>query len=198
MKLIVFPGTYLTIHSNGMLHYTRTTCMSSYHFPPFPLFPSWGHDFRPAYRKLSSLRSLCPKVPCIALTATATPKVIEDIQTTLQLETAPLFKGSFDRPNIFYKVKYKDVLDNPLQDLVKFIHKRHAESSSLNHCSGIVYVHKRSDTTMIANAINRGNHNTTSIRAEPYHAGLKDAQRTQIQQAWSNNQIQVAVATVAF
>lgn len=51
---------------------------------------------------------------------------------------------------------------------------------------------------MIANAINRGNHNTTSIRAEPYHAGLKDAQRTQIQQAWSNNQIQVAVATVAF
>lgn len=96
------------------------------------------------------------------------------------------------------KIKYKDVLDNPLKDLVKFIHKRHVESSSLNHCSGIVYVHKRSDTTMIANAINRGNHNTTSIRAEPYHAGLKDAQRTQIQQAWSNNQIQVAVATVAF
>jgi bloom syndrome protein len=130
----------------------------------------------------------------MACTATATPQVIQDIQTILQLQDAPLHKGSFDRPNIFYKVKYKDALDNPLGDLVKYIQKRHSDQSSSSNCSGIVYVHKRTDTTMIANAINRG----TGIRAEPYHAGLKDALRSQIQHAWSTNEVQVAVATVAF
>ena len=129
----------------------------------------------------------------MACTATATPQVIRDIQSILQLQEAPLHKGSFDRPNIFYKVKYKDALDNPLQDLIQYVKRRHNDSCVGDHCSGIVYVHKRADTSMIANAISRA-----GIRAEPYHAGLKDAQRKKIQEEWSNNQVQVAVATVAF
>jgi RecQ family ATP-dependent DNA helicase len=135
----------------------------------------------------------------MACTATATPQVILDIQTSLQLQHAPVHKGSFDRPNIFYKVKYKDCLDDPLQDLVQYIAKRHeqannnANNKNEEYCSGIVYVHKRTDTTMLARAISRA-----GIRAEAYHAGLKDAQRTKVQEEWSNNTIQVVVATVAF
>jgi superfamily II DNA helicase RecQ len=77
----------------------------------------------------------------------------------------------------------------------RFIAKRHAQAKKDNvACSGIVYVHKRADTALLAKAISH----QAKIRAEPYHAGLKDAQRTQVQQDWSNNQVQVAVATVAF
>jgi superfamily II DNA helicase RecQ len=136
----------------------------------------------------------------MACTATATPQVINDIRETLQLLESPCHIGSFDRPNIFYKVRYRDALDatypgGAIADLCEFIAKRHAQAKKDNvACSGIVYVHKRADTALLAKAISH----QAKIRAEPYHAGLKDAQRTQVQQDWSNNQVQVAVATVAF
>ena len=71
----------------------------------------WGHDFRKAYMRLDYLRESFSDVPVIACTATATTKVIDDIKNVLQLQNSPCFIGSFDRPNIFYKVLYKDVLD---------------------------------------------------------------------------------------
>ena len=137
----------------------------------------------------------------MACTATATPQVIEDIRETLQLISSPCHIGSFDRPNIFYKIRYRDALDatspgGALADLCKYIAKRHTQAQKDNvPCSGIVYVHKRADTAMLAQAIS---HHSRNIRAEPYHAGLTNAQRTQVQHDWSNNQVQVAVATVAF
>jgi RecQ family ATP-dependent DNA helicase len=161
---------------------------------------SWGHDFRPAYRKLSYLRTKFPTVPCIALTATATARVIDDIRTTLKLEKAETHVSSFDRPNIFYKVRYRDSLDamkpgGALADLVKFLKRRHERAKREGvSCSGIVYVHKRSDTALLAKVISNG----AGVRAEPYHAGLKSAQRDLVQQNWTSGKTSVAVATVAF
>ena len=160
-----------------------------------------GHDFRSSYRQLNYLRSTFPKTPCMALTATATPKVIKDITNELSLHNCPLHIGSFDRPNIFYKVKYKDSLDNPLEDLVKYVRGRHASAKNkakenqnqAEECSGIVYVHKREETYMIARAITKA-----GITASPYHAGLKKMDRATVQEGWSSGKIQVAVATVAF
>jgi RecQ family ATP-dependent DNA helicase len=161
---------------------------------------SWGHDFRPAYRKLSYIRTKFPNVPCIALTATATARVIDDIRTTLKLEKAETHISSFDRPNIFYKVRYRDSLDamkpgGALADLVKFLKRRHERAKREGvPCSGIVYVHKRSDTALLAKVISNG----AGVRAEPYHAGLKSAQRDRVQQDWTSGKVSVAVATVAF
>ncbi|KAG7363525.1 ATP-dependent DNA helicase RecQ [Nitzschia inconspicua] len=155
---------------------------------------SWGHDFRPAYRRLNYLRTKFPKTPCMALTATATPNVILDITKELSLEGCPIHVGSFDRPNINYTVKFKDAMDNPIQDLVKIISKTHQKcESDKAPCSGIVYVHKREDTAMIASAISKA-----GISACAYHAGLKKNDRLAVQEGWSNGNIQVAVATVAF
>ena len=90
---------------------------------------TWGHDFRSAYRRLGYLRQTYSSVPCMALTATATPNVIKDITNQLQLHNCPLLVGSFDRPNIFYKVRYKDGLDNPIQDLIKYVTSRHSTAA---------------------------------------------------------------------
>jgi ATP-dependent DNA helicase RecQ len=106
----------------------------------------------------------------MACTATATPQVVQDIQTLLKLETSPVLQGSFDRPNIFYKIKYKDAYGvtsggssggggcntptSALQDMVSWIVQQHVKAQARNEkCSGIVYVHKREDTAFIANRI---------------------------------------------
>ena len=158
---------------------------------------TWGHDFRPAYRKLSWLCSL--NLPIMACTATATPKVIQDIRETLRLpeDQVPCHLSSFNRPNISYQVRFKDSLNamrpgGAIADLVALIKEKHGQS--LLPCSGIVYVHKRDDTSYIAKQIS----SSTNIPAAAYHAGLKDAERTQVQQDWTTGKIKVAVATVAF
>lgn len=163
---------------------------------------TWGHDFRPAYRKLDWLRNSFPDVPCMACTATATPKVILDIRKTLLLteEEVPCNMSSFNRPNISYEVRYKDSLDamkpgGALSDLISLIRQQHQKASNeKSFCSGIVYVHKRQDTSFIANHIT----STTGIQAASYHAGLKDSDRKTIQENWTAGKIKVAVATVAF
>ncbi len=165
------------------------------------LVSTWGHDFRPSYRDLSWLRTSFPNVPCMACTATATANVIKDMRQILLLkeDEAPCHVGSFDRPNIFYKVAFKDTLDattprGAIGDMIDFIKKQHARGAKDSvPCSGIVYCHTRSDTSALASQIT----SMAGVRAAPYHAGLKDAERSQVQQRWMSGEVQVAVATVA-
>ena len=162
----------------------------------------WGHDFRPAYRKLGYLRDTFPDVPCLACTATATPKVVKDIRESLRMpeESFPCHMASFNRPNISYEVRYKDALDGvvpngSIADLIRFVKDQHAESKrKKNPCSGIVYVHKRQDTDVLANQIRKH----AGVTAAAYHGGMKDADRKKVQGDWTGGVIKVAVATVAF
>jgi RecQ family ATP-dependent DNA helicase len=136
----------------------------------------------------------------MACTATATKKVIQDIQEILILKDRPLLVGSFDRKNVFYKVRYKDVLDTmsprgALGDLAAFIQNQHNKHTTEGKpYSGIVYVHKKTDTSELARAITK----ETGIRTETYHGGMKDAERQCVQQAWTIGEVQIVIATVAF
>lgn len=160
---------------------------------------TWGHDFRPAYRQLTWLRQALPAVPVMALTATATPGVVRDIQTILRLESDPLNIGSFDRANIAYRVAYKDVLEQKpggaLRHLTDFIQKRHLAAEKQGWpCSGIVYVHKRDDTQLLVEHIRRN----TSLTVAAYHGGLSASARAQVQADWTSGRVSIAIATVAF
>lgn len=144
----------------------------------------WGHDFRPEYRKIRAIvEKLDHKLPIIALTATATPKVQLDIQKNLTMEDANLFKTSFNRPNLYYEVRPK--VDAQRQ-LVRFI-KQHKGKS------GIIYCLSRKKVEELA-AFLRVN----DIKAVPYHAGLDAATRMANQDAFLNEDCEVVVATIAF
>ena len=163
---------------------------------------TWGHDFRPAYRKLQWLRTSFPDIPCTVCTATATGKVIEDIRRVLLLKPGevPCHMGSFNRPNISYEVRFKESLDamsvnGAMGDLVDLVQHQHMACAKRSlPCSGIIYVHKRQDCDSLAKEITK----KTGIRAAAYHGGLKDIERGEIQRGWMKGSIQVAVATIAF
>jgi RecQ family ATP-dependent DNA helicase len=135
-----------------------------------------------------------------ACTATATTEVMKDIRETLKLEQCPCHRGSFDRSNIFYKVCYKDVLDGrcnggAIRNLVAFIKRQHARAErSFKPCSGIIYVHTRFDTQLLAQQLQE----KTGLRTAGYHGGQNSSQRSQIQQDWTSGVVMIAIATVAF
>jgi superfamily II DNA helicase RecQ len=271
-----FRSTLKSIHNNKNKH--ATLSLSLFAFDEAHCLSTWGHDFRPTYRKLSWLCETFPKVPVMACTATATPKVIQDIRACLRMTretTYPCLKGTFNRPNITYVIKYKDTLDSmskmnlnkvssvststsvtasagagryghaetttnakggfqsaallqksqskeiagsrsvPVQstlqsnaprnaasfgggslgDMVLVIHEQHSKAIARKEpCSGIIYVHKRTDTKHLALQITRH----TGVKAAAYHAGLKDEVRKQTQTDWTSGKIPIAVATVAF
>lgn len=146
----------------------------------------WGHDFRPEYRKIKSIvGQIAPKLPIIALTATATPKVQQDIQKNLQMEEADLFKSSFNRTNLFYEVRPK-IKNESKKSLIKFI-KQHKGKS------GIIYCLSRKKVEEIANLLK-----VNQINAAPYHAGLDSAIRIKTQDDFLNEELDVIVATIAF
>lgn len=146
----------------------------------------WGHDFRPEYRKIKSIvAQIAPNLPIIALTATATPKVQQDIQRNLQMEEADLFKSSFNRTNLFYEVRPK-VKNDSKKSLIKFI-KQHKGKS------GIIYCLSRKKVEEIAELLK-----VNQINAAPYHAGLDSSVRIKTQDDFLNEELDVIVATIAF
>ena len=145
----------------------------------------WGHDFRPEYRKLRSIiNSINPNLPTIALTATATLKVQEDILKNLEISDADVYKASFDRENLYYEVrpKTKDVI----KDIIKYI-------KTQPNKSGIVYCLSRKKVEEIAESLV-----VNGIRALPYHAGLDASTRRNNQDMFLMEEVEVIVATIAF
>ncbi len=143
----------------------------------------WGHDFRPEYRQLARLRKLLPEVPVMALTATATERVREDIVKHLQLRDPAVFVASFNRPNLTYRVLAKD---QPLKQIIDFVRKREDES-------GIVYCATRATTERVAEALaGRG------FSARAYHAGLDAEERSRNQELFLRDECRIICATIAF
>ena len=143
----------------------------------------WGHDFRPEYRQLGTLRQRFPGVSLHAFTATATARVRSDIRTQLELANPAMLVGSFDRPNLVYRVLARSSLKRQLQDVLAR-HRREA---------GIVYCSSRREVEALAEWLKE-----IGIRARPYHAGLPDEERHRNQDAFVNEDVDVIVATVAF
>ena len=143
----------------------------------------WGHDFRPEYRNLKLIIDKIADVPVIALTATATPKVQDDIQKTLGMQNAIVFKESFNRPNLFYEVRPKVNID---KEIVKFINKNKGKS-------GIVYCLSRRKVEEFAQLLQ-----VNGINALPYHAGLDQKTRVANQDKFLMEECDIIVATIAF
>lgn len=143
----------------------------------------WGHDFRPEYRRIRSLVEQIGRAPVIALTATATPKVQNDILKNLGITDAAVFKSSFNRPNLFYEIR--DKVD-PEKDIIRYIRQNPGKS-------GIIYCLSRKKVEELSNLLE-----INGIKARPYHAGLDARTRAENQDAFLMEEIQVIVATIAF
>lgn len=143
----------------------------------------WGHDFRPEYRRLSTIMDQIAQAPVIALTATATPKVQQDIQKNLGMLDAQVFKASFNRPNLYYEVRPKVNVD---KEIIKFIKQNEGKS-------GIVYCLSRKKVEEIAELLR-----LNGFKALPYHAGLESAVRARHQDMFLMEEADIIVATIAF
>jgi ATP-dependent DNA helicase RecQ len=145
----------------------------------------WGHDFRPEYRNLRTiLNQIGQKIPIIALTATATPKVQEDILKNLKIVGATVYKSSFNRPNLYYEVRHKTIQVET--DIIKFVKENSGKS-------GIIYCLSRKRVEELARVLQ-----VNSVNALPYHAGLDSKTRVRNQDMFIKENCDVIVATIAF
>jgi len=143
----------------------------------------WGHDFRPEYRQLVDVRKKFPSAVCMALTATATPRVRTDIKSTLGFAQSNEFLASFNRENLFIEVTPKR---DPVAQTLSFL-------KNFKDQSGIIYCFSRKQVDELAATLNR-----YGFSARPYHAGLEDADRKRNQEAFIRDDVQIIVATIAF
>ncbi len=143
----------------------------------------WGHDFRPEYRRLRPIIEAVGNVPVIALTATATPKVQQDIQKNLGMLEADLYKSSFNRDNLYYDIRAKQ---NVNKEIIKYVKNNSGKS-------GIIYCLSRKKVEEVANELK-----SNGIKAAPYHAGLDSKERGLTQDMFLMEDLHVIVATIAF
>ncbi|PDH48619.1 MAG: DNA helicase RecQ [Bacteroidetes bacterium MED-G21] len=180
-KLLYVAPESLTKKDN--INFLKSVKLSFFAIDEAHCISEWGHDFRPEYRNLRNIIQSIGKAPIIALTATATEKVQEDIQKNLGMENAKLFKSSFNRENLFYEVRPKI---NVNKEIIKFI-KQHPDKS------GIVYCLSRKKVEEIAKTLQ-----VNGINALAYHAGLDSNTRAKHQDAFLMEDCNVIVATIAF
>ena len=180
-KLLYVAPESLTKNEN--ISFLKSIQLSFFAIDEAHCISEWGHDFRPEYRNLRMIIQRIGKSPIIALTATATEKVQEDIQKNLGMENAKLFKSSFNRENLFYEVRPKI---NVNKEIIRLI-KQHQDKS------GIVYCLSRKKVEEIAQTLQ-----VNGINALPYHAGLDANTRAKHQDAFLMEDCHVIVATIAF
>ena len=178
--LYVAPESLVKTENTDFL---RSANISFYAIDEAHCISEWGHDFRPEYRKLRTIIESIQKAPIIALTATATPKVRQDIMKNLRINEGKLFLDSFNRSNLYYEIKpKKDVA----KQIIKYISSRKGES-------GVVYCLSRKKVEEIAEILQ-----INGINALPYHAGLDAKKRVEHQEAFLMDDCSVMVATIAF
>ena len=181
-KLLYVAPESLTKEEN--VDFLKQVKISFYAIDEAHCISEWGHDFRPEYRKIRPIVNQVGKAPLIALTATATPKVQHDIQKNLGMMHAKVFKSSFNRPNLYYEVRTKT--DDVDKDIIKYI-KSNPEKSGIIYCLSRKKVEELSEI-LVANG----------IKAKPYHAGMDSVTRTETQDDFLMEKIDVIVATIAF
>lgn len=181
-KLLYVAPESLTKDEN--VEFLQKIKISFYAIDEAHCISEWGHDFRPEYRRIRQIINRIGQAPIIALTATATPKVQQDIQKTLDMNNATVFKSSFNRENLYYEVRMKT--QNVEKDIIKYIKSQGSKS-------GIVYCLSRKRVEELAESLC-----VNGISALPYHAGLDAAVRSQNQDFFLMEKCDVIVATIAF
>ncbi len=181
-KLLYVAPESLTKEEN--IEFLKTVPISFYAVDEAHCISEWGHDFRPEYRRIRPIINEISIRPVIALTATATPKVQHDIQKNLGMTNAKVFRSSFNRPNLYYEIRPKTA--NVDKDIIRFI-KSHAGKSGIIYCLSRKKVEELTELLKVNN-----------IKVLPYHAGMDSATRSENQDAFLLEQVDVIVATIAF
>jgi len=178
--LYLAPETLLMPKTLAMLSSRRVDCFA---IDEAHCISEWGHDFRPEYRQMVEVRNQFPKAVCVALTATATPRVQKDIQNCLNFEATNAFIASFNRKNLFLQVVQKT---SPVQQTIEFIKK-------FPNQPGIIYCLARKQVDDLTQTLTQA-----GFSVKPYHAGLADNERRQNQEHFIRDDVQIMTATIAF
>lgn len=181
-KLLYVAPESLTKEDN--VEFLKNVKISFYAVDEAHCISEWGHDFRPEYRRIRPIINMIGQAPIIALTATATQKVREDIKKILGMPDAQEFKSSFNRPNLYYEVRRKT--NDIDKDIIKFIKANSGKS-------GIIYCLSRKKVEELAEILK-----ANGINASAYHAGMDSAARSAVQDDFIKENIDVIVATIAF
>ena len=178
--LYLAPETLFLERTQALLASVRVSCLT---IDEAHCISEWGHDFRPEYRRLVEIRRAMPQAVCMGLTATATPRVRDDIARSLAISEGARFVSSFDRPNLTLRVEEKD---RPLDQLLRFLEGARGQS-------GIVYCATRKTVEEVCARLA-----ARSLSVRPYHAGLPEGVRRENQERFIRDDVQLIVATVAF